>query len=295
MRFLLFLLVSVPLVACSATRAASSTGISGGGDGGAGGGSGGDSSAGGAGEGGIGDLGGQGGGVPVGETEVFGHSAVTLYRLDPVTKQVTVVGDFDGCFGEGVIDIALDRYGSMIGTVVGGLYHIDKSTAKCALIKSGDYPNSLSFVPKGTVDPEVEALVGFEGSDYVRIFPDTGVKQKIGTLDGGYVSSGDVVSVIGGGTYLTVFGGPEGCGDCLLEVDPTTGAVVKNLGPLPYGTVYGLAFWGGSVYGFDAGGALFQIDLASVTTTEIPIPGATADLSFYGAGSTTSAPLEPPQ
>src|SRR5262245_40018915 len=48
------------------------------------------------GEGGVGGFGGQAGGIPVGETEVFGHSPVTLYRLDPVTKEVTTVGDFDG-------------------------------------------------------------------------------------------------------------------------------------------------------------------------------------------------------
>src|SRR4051794_28263949 len=40
---------------------------------------------GGGGIGGLGGFGGQGGGTPVGETEVFGHSADTLYKLDPIT------------------------------------------------------------------------------------------------------------------------------------------------------------------------------------------------------------------
>ncbi len=269
--------------------ATSTAGAGGGGTGGAG------ASTGGDGLGGLGGgFGGQGGGKPVGETEVFGHSPNTLYKLDPVTKEITTVGTFLGCATE-VIDIAIDQFGGMIGTTFDGLYKIDKTTAQCTFIKSGDFPNSLSFVPAGTLDPNVEALVGFEGSNYVRIDPVSGVKSDItiGAL-GGYVSSGDVVSVIGGGTYLTVTGGPEGCYDCILEVDPTTGGVKKNIGPLGHSSVYGLAFWGGAAYGFDGSGKLFQIDLATGVSTVIPQPGAPANLSYYGAGSSTSAPLEPP-
>ena len=31
-----------------------------------------------------------------------------------------------------------------------------------------------------------------------------------------------------------------------------------------------------------------------ITTTELPIPGAPSDLIFWGAGSTTIAPIVPP-
>ncbi len=47
--------------------------------------------------------------------------------------------------------------------------------------------------------------------------------------------------------------------DCLVEVNPKTGALVTNYGPLGYPEVYGLAFWAGTVYGFDAAGGLFQV------------------------------------
>ena len=288
-------------IGCSANKGGSQGGNGGSTDTGGGGvfstgGSGGSTASGGASTGGdnFGGFGGQGGGQPVGETEVFGQSANTLYRLDPVTKQVTVVGGFNGC--SEVIDIALDKDGVMIGTTFDGLYKIDKTNAKCTVVTQGDFPNSLSFVPAGTLDPNVEALVGYEGSNYVRIDPASGQKTTItqGAL-GSYTSSGDIVSVIGGGTYLTVFGGPENCGDCILQVDPKTGAVIKNIGALGHGSVYGLAFWGGSAYGFDAYGELFQIDLTNASTTMIPQPGAPGDLSYFGAGSSTSAPLEPPK
>jgi hypothetical protein len=230
--------------------------------------------------------GGGGGGAPE-IAEVFAHSPDTLYKLDPNTKQVTVVGPFQGCTQ--VIDIALDKDGVMYGTTFGGLFRIDKTSAACTHIADGSYPNSLSFVPKGTVDPNVEALVGYNGATYVRIDTTTGQETVIGGISGGYASSGDIVSVIGGGTYLTVNG--NGCADCIIEVDPKTGDMKKMIGPLGHSSVFGLAFWGGVAYGFDAFGELFQIDLTNGTSTVIP---TTPGLVFWGAGSTTAAPLEPP-
>ncbi|HET7852526.1 MAG TPA: hypothetical protein VFK91_07255 [Methyloceanibacter sp.] len=235
---------------------------------------------------------GSGGGPPL-QAEVFAHSPDTLFRLDPVTKQITTVGPFTGKDPNGMIDIALDKAGAMYGATFGGLYRIDKKTAGCTMIAPGNYPNSLSFVPEGTVDPTKEALVGYVGSTYVRIDTTTGQISNIGTLTGGYISSGDVVSVIGGGTYLTVKGG--NCNDCILEVNPTTGALVKLIGPVQHPDVFGLAFWGGTAYGFDQGGVLFQIDLTNGMTIDIPFPNPPPGLIFWGAGSTTSAPVMPPK
>lgn len=223
--------------------------------------------------------------------EVFGQSATVLYKLDPTTKVVTTVAPFNGCNGQ-VIDIALDKDGLMYATTFTGFYKVDKTTAVCTHIADGGYPNSLSFVPQGTVDQNVEALVGYAGSTYVRIDPTTGAVTQIGAISGGYVSSGDIVSVIGGGTYLTVNG--NGCGDCIIQVDPKTGALKSMIGALGHSSVYGLAFWGGAAYGFDASGEIFQIDLTNGMSTVIPIPNGPPGLVWYGAGSTTAAPLKPP-
>lgn len=229
-------------------------------------------------------------------SEVFGHSATTLFRLDPQTKAVTTVGTFSGCdVGNGVIDIALDKDSVLYGTTYVGLVRIDRTNARCTRIASGTYPNSLSFVPAGTIDPTKEVLVGYQGSSYVRIDTATGAITPVGTLGGGYQSSGDIVSVIGGSTYLTVNG--SGCGDCLVEVNPSTGALVKNWGAVDHASVYGLAFWGGTVFGFNSAGKLFSVefDRTTLRITPIPIPNAPLGLSFYGAGSATSAPLEFPR
>lgn len=269
--------------------------------GGAGQGQGGSAGAGGqggaAGQGGSGGAGGfefpTDGGMPDPELpgEVFGHSPDRLYKLEPYTKQVSVVDYFQGC-GD-VIDIAIDKDSKIVGTSFSGLYWIDKTTAKCTEIASGSYPNSLSFVPAGTLDPNSEVLVGYQNATYVRIDTVTGVMTTVGSIGGGYSSSGDIVSVKGGGTYLTVKG--NGCDDCLIEVNPKTGALVKNWGAVGYSDVFGIAFWAGSVYGFTNSGFLFEITFSqnAITSTPIAIPGS-PNLQFWGAGSTTFAPVEPP-
>lgn len=222
--------------------------------------------------------------------EVFGHSGRTLYRLDPVTKAVTVVGDFKGCGP--VIDIALDEKSTLIGASSQALYNVDKTTAACTEIARGGYPNSLSFVPKGTVDANAEALVGYDGGDYLRIDTQSGSVTKIGSLGGSYVSSGDIVSVKAGKTYLTVKGSSCDAQDCLVEVDPKTGKMIKNWGSIEHQKVFGLSFWGGKIYGFDQSGKLFEVTFGTkLATTEIPIANAPSGLEFWGAGSTTAAPL----
>jgi len=247
-------------------------------------------------------------GKPKGPAEVFGHSGTSLYRVDPDTKAVTVVGNFEGCGATAVLDIALDTSSKMFGTSRTALYAIDIATARCTKVADApatkELPNSLSFVPKGTLDPSAEALVGYVDDLYVRVDPTTGAITEVGKLDplrpAKVRSSGDVVSVEGGPTYLTVtsVGSDTLCKtfDCLVEVDPKTGALVKDFGPITGKVdVFGIAFWAGAVYGFNKTGSLFEVTItgSSLSVRDLVVAGAPAGLSFFGAGSTTSAPVQP--
>jgi hypothetical protein len=227
---------------------------------------------------------------------IYAHSPTQLYRLNPTTDAVSLVGTFSGaCALDEIIDIALDKSSNAYVTGFAGFYKLDLATAVCTLVARGGYPNSLSFVPKGTLDPNEEALVGYEGSTYVRIDTASGVITDVGTLAGGYQSSGDIVSTIDGGTFLTANG--NGCGDCLLQVNPRTGDLVQNYGSVLHPAVYGLAFWAGTVYGFDNAGEIFSVGPASNGTLaihDIPVTHPPAGLQFYGAGSTTTAPPTAP-
>jgi len=234
---------------------------------------------------------GGGGGAYSGEPEVFGHSRTTLYKLNPTTKDVGIVDTFKNC--SNIEDIALDKSSKIYGTNAEGLYSIDKLTAACTLISAGDYPNSLSFVPAGTLDPNAEALVGFLDDQYVRINVSSGEISNIGTpWNNTFVSSGDVVSVKNGPTYLTIKDAdPDDmvCGDCLVQISPATGAFITKYGSLEYDRVFGAAFWAGSIYGFTNDGELFEIVIENNELTTNPI-ATPVGLSFWGAGSTTSAP-----
>ena len=238
--------------------------------------------------------------------KVYAHSADTLYLLEPISKQVTVVGIFDATGS--MVDIAIDKTGKMTGSVAisfngalgGALVTIDPTNAHCQELSRG--PNlltSLTYVPEGTLVANAEALVGYSDDQYVRVDPATGALTQIGLLNnaasGGtrWVSSGDVVSIKDGGTYLTVKaqnGNTDGHGDRIVEVDPKTGGLVRIIGATGMDDVLGLGYWGGVAYGFTLAGRLIQINLMTGAGTMIPIPNAPSDLMFFGAGTTTVAP-----
>jgi hypothetical protein len=183
----------------------------------------------------------------------------------------------------------------------GALVSIDPTNAHCAVLTRGpDLVTSLTYVPEGTLDANVEALVGYAGDKYVRVDPTTGALTQIGPLNnaasGGvtWESSGDVVSIKDGGTYLTVKAQGTAAstgGDRIVQVDPKTGALMRIIGATGSNDVLGLGYWGGIAYGFTLTGSLIQIDLTTGAGTAIPIPGAPSDLAFYGAGTTTVAPI----
>ncbi|NUP14067.1 MAG: hypothetical protein HOW73_49170 [Polyangiaceae bacterium] len=289
-----FALCAVFAVACAAGSDDETNPTSSGGSG-SGGEAGGPSSDGGSGAGFQEGGGGEGGSGYVPKPEVFGHSKSTLYKLNPETKDVGIVAPFNGC-GDDIVDLAIDAESHIFAATDTALFRIDAESAACTKVADGSYPNSLSFVPAGTLDPNEEALVGFLDDQYVRIDVETGDVTEIGSpWNNTYVSSGDVVSVKNGPTYLTIKDADPDtmdCGDCLVEINPTTGAIVKEYGDIGYDRVFGAAFWAGSVYGFTNGGDIFEmvIENNQLTTHTIATPQG---LSFWGAGSTTSAPPIP--
>lgn len=226
-------------------------------------------------------------GTPTPTGEVFGHSETTLYRIDTNTQQLEAIGDFNGCTY--VADIALDADSNIYASTGSALYYVETNTAHCTKIADGTFPNSLSFVPVGAIDATSETLVGFQGGDYVKIEPRTGKVTKLGSIGNGLESSGDVVSTKEK-TYVSVKG--KDCSDCLAEINPANGALVKNWGSLGHPDVFGLAFWGGKIYGFTNAGEVFSVELdaGALVVTNLAIK---PDVAFWGAGSTTAAPLGP--
>ncbi len=91
------------------------------------------------------------------------------------------------------------------------------------------------------------------------------------------------------GTFVTTNDG--GALDELKALDPSTGAVLQDWGALDVPCVFGLAYWGGTAFGFTCEGDIVSIDFdddqVSVTLVEA------TNIPFAGAGSSTKAPIVP--
>ncbi len=218
---------------------------------------------------------------------VYAHTGEDLYRLDVDALELTYVGTFSGCDNRPT-DIAVNANNEIFATSSGNVYSIDPTTARCTVILSRGFGMSLSFVPAGILHPDREILVSYDVRQYNSLDPVDGSVGTYGTLPSDMEVSGDVVSLIDGPTYVTVRGTP----DRLVEIDPRTGEMLGDLGEIgTYAEVWGLGFWGGTIYGFASNGALFTVELADTNLrTQLVLD---TGIRFFGAGSSTRAPLTP--
>jgi hypothetical protein len=235
-----------------------------------------------------GDSGGTGDGPPAETTYVYAHTASTLYRVDPDTLAISLVGNFQWPGGsDQMTDIAIDKTGLMIGVSFDKVYRVDPSNAHATLLSAsldGTF-NGLSFVPAtmlGTTGDDV--LVGTRGSDGVvmRIDAMTGSATQVGNM-GAYQSSGDLVAVEGFGTVQTVLGTSS---DRLARLAMLTFNATP-IGDTGYGEIWGLAFWKNKIYGFTNSGQFVLIDPATGHATLVSTNGE----AWWGAAVTTLAPV----
>ncbi len=223
---------------------------------------------------------------------IFAHTADTLFTWDAETLQLTQIGKFGwppNIGADTMTDIAIDYEGHLYGVSFGHVYRCSAISAAC--IHLAPLPtsfNGLTIVPQGTVDPEAEALIGIgnDGSwNRIKVEGNQASVIALGSYGPGYMSAGDAYSVEGIGTYATVVKWGQ-AGNVLVQVEPTTGKVVKEVAVLAgYGEVYGLASNGSFAYAFDASGAILQVDPASGLV--IPVQGMGQLQPWWGAGVTT--------
>lgn len=227
---------------------------------------------------------------PKGLDAIFAHSSSQLYKLD---KNVfTFIGAFGFNKNAGqVTDIALDDTGKLFAITFGDLFECDKTTAMCTWLATLPQSfNGLTFVPKDTAVAGKPALIGIANSGDWNLIDVAGGTAKITKLGayGGFTSSGDAFSVETVGTYATVKAGLAFT-DKLVQVNPATGAVLKTVGDTGVGDLWGVAWSGGTLYGFSANGKVYAIDIQ--TGKAQPAPGLLVPngVSWWGAGVSTRA------
>jgi hypothetical protein len=221
---------------------------------------------------------------------VYAHTATTLYRVDPDTLAVQMVGDFVWPNGsDQMTDLAIDQTGLMIGVSFGSVYKVDPTTAQATLLSSslGGSFNGLSFVPAaelGQTGPDV--LVGTDNADgkVYRVDPMTGAISQVGDMGSSFTSSGDIVSIANYGTVQTV---PGSSGDVLAKLAPNTFTATSVGTGTGFSQIWGIAYWKNKVYGFTAGGDFVLIDPNTGVGTLVQHSG----IAWWGAAVTTLAPV----
>lgn len=230
-------------------------------------------------------------------TIVYAHSNTTLYAVDPRVSPpgFTTVGAFSFPAGDThrhtMTDLAVDAAGGIVGVTADALFRVEPTTAACTLLSG--LPGShtfvgLTYVPAGTLDPVAEVLLGgaSDGS-YWRIDTTTGGATMVGTFQGGWLLSGDLVSIAGAATYVTVRRSTTGT-DSLATLDLATGTL-SVIGDTGFRALYGLGYWRSTLFGFSNGGEFISIDVRTGSGHLISTPV----MQFWGAGVTTLAPIAP--
>jgi hypothetical protein len=202
---------------------------------------------------------------------------------------ITPVGQFNfGAFFGSMTDLAIDQYGVLYGVTFGDLFACDADTAVCYHLATLPQSfNGLTMVPPGVLDPVLDVLIGIAiTGDWYKITlsgSGTATLTNLGKYGTPYSSSGDAFSIENVGTFAAVDKGGQ-ASDVIVSVDPKTGAVLSEIGPVTgYTALYGLAGWEGVVFGFDETGAVLKID---TTTGQASVITTTSNF-WWGAGVAT--------
>lgn len=224
-------------------------------------------------------------------TFVYAHTSSQLYKVDPDTLQVTLIGTFTFAGGgsDQITDIAIDKTGLMIGISFTSVYKIDPANAACTRL-SQDLTasfNGLSFVPAteiGQTGPDILVATRNTSGAVSRIDPMTGQVSQIGNM-GNFSSSGDLVSVAGFGTMQTADNGASP--DRLVRLAPSSFAASPIGNDIGYGDIWGIAYWKDKIFGFTEAGQFITIDPQTGVGTLVQGNGP----RWWGAAVTTLAPV----
>lgn len=268
------------------------------------------------------------GGPRIDDVLIYAHSRDTLYAFSAYTNTVSVVGPFhragDGAVPD-MVDLAVDSEGVVFTSSQGSsdeaaaIWLVDPLTAEVS--KVGDIAldresfYALTFLAPEESPDGTEMLIGAtnEGVCY-EIDRDTAQISMLGTYPDGWVSSGDIVSIDGLGTYATLKrdGYPDDAPiDVVAKITfASDGILVDEIGDgicppsssafCPGGSggggaepqfrrIFGLGYWGENLYGFSASGQLIRID--KDTGRGEVVSTTTGSEEFWGAGVTVDVPF----
>jgi hypothetical protein len=221
---------------------------------------------------------------------IYVHEDRQLFTFTPSTGALSRVTGFSCLFAT---DMAIDRAGRAFLVANNTLFRVNLQTGTCTgIARLPESLVALAFLPAGVLDQLNETLVGYGETAYWEFDPTDGFASRLGTsaLSGDLVPSGDLTALSDGGTFLTVRSRawPGTRPDELVRIDPLTGAVVEQLGPIGLDEVWGLATFDDALYGFTANGGAARFSFRDGGVLAIPfvlLPGR----RFWGAAARPGA------
>ncbi len=220
---------------------------------------------------------------------IYLHSGNTLFSYAPSTNTLARIATLS-CGG--ALDLAIDRQGR--GYIVAGsdLFRVNLQTGACSRVATLPEPLvALSFLPAGLLGTE-ESLVGYGQMAYWEFDPFDGSAVMLGSsgLFGGLVPSGDLSPFDDGGTWLTVRSPslPNAL-DQLVRINPETGAVLQNFGPMGVSGAWGLATWNGTLFAFTSGGQGVRLSFVDGGVQPALLSLGAGMRTFWGAAARPGA------
>jgi hypothetical protein len=256
--------------------------------------------------------------IPPADVLIYSHSRDTLFAFSASRNAVVSSVTFtmgDGTEAPPMVDLAVNATGEVYTSGYDSLFRVNPETGVTTLI--GDFRNArgellgqdldislyaLTFVPRSLYPDATasEVLIGAANAgDCFEVDPRNASVRSIGSYPAQWRSSGDLVSVEGLNTTFATLREEDADredGDYLTEITFLAGGRLELSEPRPienrdrvFSQIFGLGYWGRSLYGFSNAGELIEIDRAT-GVGQLATEDTGAE-SFWGAGVTTQVPV----
>ena len=197
---------------------------------------------------------------------LYAHTSNTLFSVEPESPYGHLrIGAFaDSSTGPvtDITDVAIDTDGAMYAVSFDTLYRVDASNGQLSQVAVAGPTdlNALTFLADGT-------LLAGGGSSLYQVDPATGVFGQISSI-GDWSFAGDMVGLPDGLLYCAMSDGSSGGDTSLVVYDLDSGTIIRT-GSTGTGSLYGVAYAEGWLFGFNEDGIVFTLDEHSGRATQV--------------------------
>jgi hypothetical protein len=205
---------------------------------------------------------------------MYAHTGTQLYSIDPVSYDATFVADFHHSDGEEIpnmTDLAVSMQGQMYAVSTNAMWHIAPQTGEVELVfqTKDQFFVALAFLSDGTL------LIG--GNDVMFVADEElGTHEELATFTG-WSWDGDMVGLPDGLLYCAMR--EDGSDTSTLVVYDVGSETVVSSGTTGVGSLYGIGYAKGVLFGFTDEGEILTIDGGTGAATVVDEPG----ISWWGA------------